>query len=93
MAKTNKRMGGMELLNKAVGAKKRAEGKLQNVGKTIRKNVEQGQKDYKAGKLGYKAINPFKGVIPKKESNTFKVGKKKVPYRNDNQKKGTYPKI
>lgn len=91
--KTNKNMGGMELLNKAVGAKKRAEGKLQNIGKTIGKNIAQGQKDYKAGKLGYKAINPFKGVIPKKESNTFKSGGKKVPYRNDNQKNGTYPKI
>lgn len=93
MAKTNKRMGGMELLNKAVGAKKRAEGKLQNIGRTIGKNIAQGQKDYKAGKLGYRAINPFKGVIPKKEKNTFKSGGKNIPYRNDNQKNGTYPKI
>lgn len=83
----------MDLLNKAAGMKKRAEGKLQNIGKTIGKNIAQGQKDYKAGKLGYGAINPFKGVIAKKEKNTFKSGKKNVPYRNDNQKRGTYPKI
>lgn len=93
MAKTNKRMGGMELLNKAVGAKKRVEGKLQNIGRTIGKNIAQGQKDYKAGKLGYRAINPFKGVITKKETNTFKSSVKNIPYRNDNQKNGTYPKI
>lgn len=93
MANTHKNMSGMDLLNKAAGMKKRAEGKLQNIGKTIGKNIAQGQKDYKAGKLGYKAINPLKGVIPKKNTNTFKSGGKNIPYRNDNQKRGTYPKI
>lgn len=80
-------------IKKVIKAKKKAETKLQNIGKTIGKNIAQGQKDYKAGKLGYKAINPFKGVIPKKETTTFKSGGKKIPYRNDNQKNGTYPKI
>ena len=41
-------------------AKSTNEASLQKFGRTIRKNVDQGQKDYKAGKVGYGAINPFK---------------------------------
>lgn len=41
-------------------AKKTNEASLQKFGRRIRKNIVQGQEDYKSGKAGYGAINPFK---------------------------------
>lgn len=55
-------------MNNLIGdlpAKKKAvEQKLENVGRQIRKNVDQGDADLKAGKIGrYDTINPLKGTV------------------------------
>ncbi len=47
-------------LNSMIGGTERG---LQEVGRNIRKNVDQGQKDLKSGKNAeYAAINPLKGT-------------------------------
>lgn len=46
--KTNKNMGGMELLNKAWGKKKQAEQKLQGLGANLRKSYDDAQAKWKA---------------------------------------------
>jgi len=63
-----------EKMNEIIGfvpaKKKRAEDKLQAVGKQIRKNVDQGQTDLKSGAAPYYgSINPLKGTM-----NAFKKG-------------------
>lgn len=98
MARTHKTMGGMDLLNKAAGMKKRAEGKLQSLGFNLAKGYSAAKKKAEASPRYKKAqeramYEGAAGSLGRKQSNTFKVGKKKVPYRNDNQKNGTYPKI
>jgi len=57
-----------EKMNEIIGfvpaKKKRAEDKLQAVGRQIGSNISQGQKDLKSGAAPYYgSINPLKGII------------------------------
>jgi len=48
-------------IERVMSAKMDAEHGLQGIGKRMRKNVEQGQKDLREGKMKhYGTINPFK---------------------------------
>ena len=49
------------LLDKIIAAKIKMQQQLQSYGKRIRKNIDQGHKDFKSGKAKYYGtINPFK---------------------------------
>lgn len=63
MAKTNKRMGGMELLNKALGAKKDAENKLAMFGASLRPKKKLPIRNYaQQNKAGYTKGAPPKNI-------------------------------
>lgn len=48
-------------IKRAINTKKNAEKSLQGFGARVRKNVEQGQRDFETGKMPYYgSINPFK---------------------------------
>ena len=53
-----------DIIGGIVEAKADTERGLQSVGRNIRKNVAQGQKDYRSGAIKeYATINPLKGTI------------------------------
>lgn len=53
-----------DLISGTVSKKATVERKLQAVGRNIRKNVDKGQADLKAGKMEYYgSINPLKGTV------------------------------
>lgn len=49
-----------ELLDKAIAAKQKVVDSAKELAGRVKKNIEQGQKDYRAGKVGYGSINIFK---------------------------------
>lgn len=53
-------MNPLDIISGISRRKRTAEAALQAFGRKIRKNIDQGQKDYQAGKIGYGSINIFK---------------------------------
>lgn len=69
--------------------KRTLESSLQRMGKKIRQNIQQGQKDLQSGKIGRNDyINPLKGTLSAAMGTTTATSTKKVNKNSEEYQRG-----